>query len=102
VRVTKDKLRQIIKEEKAKLLEQHFSAEHPGPLEYKLADLIASAWQQDVLAQDHQGTYDSWPAEVEEAATQLEEGLMDSGVLESVLRLVSDVEGKLHNGDYAR
>ena len=102
MRVTKRQLRKIIKEERGRLAgAPHFNPESPGPLEYKLVELITSAWQQDVLSQDFEGTYPSWEAEVEEASVQLEEALMDAGVLDSVLRLVSTIEEKLHNGEYA-
>ncbi len=102
VKITKRQLRNIIKEERGRLAgAPHFNPESPGPLEYKLVDLITSAWQQDVLSQDFEGTGPSWKAEVEEAAVQIEEALMDAGVLDSVLSLLSTIEEKLHNGEYA-
>ena len=102
MKITKRQLKNIIKEERDMVFAAgHFNPESPGPLEYNLVGLITSAWQQDVLSQDFEGTGPSWEAEVEEAAVQIEEALMDAGVLDSVLRLLSTIEEKLHNGEYA-
>jgi hypothetical protein len=71
-----------------------------GPFEYKVADAIAKAYEKHELEQQYQGTYDTWPREVDRAASELEEALLDSGVLDSLLQLVDAIGEKLHNGEY--
>mgnify|MGYP003658786509 CR=1 FL=1 len=72
-----------------------------GPFEYKLAAAIADEFEQHELSQKTQGTGPSWPQEVNNAGSELEEALLDSGALDSLLRLVDDIAIKLHNGEYA-
>ena len=101
VKITKRQLKNIIKEERDRLADGQERPYFSGPLEYKLVGLITSTWQQDVLSQNFEGTGPRWEAEVEEAAVQIEEALLDAGVLDSVLSLLSTIEEKLHNGEYA-
>ena len=71
-----------------------------GPFEYKLAAAIADEFEQHELSQKTQGTGPSWSQEVNNAGSELEEALLDSGALDSLLRLVDDIATKLHNGEY--
>tara|TARA_Y100000996_G_C22116604_1_gene476254 strand:+ start:110 stop:475 length:366 start_codon:yes stop_codon:yes gene_type:complete len=73
-----------------------------GPFEYKIAAAIADEFETYELAQKTQGTGPSWSQEVGNAASDLEEQLLDSGALDSLLRLVDAIAKKLHNGEYLR
>jgi len=110
MKITKRQLKRIIKEEKQKLLNEtrvtnDSQGEVIGPFEYKLAAAIASAYEQHELSQEAQGatqgTYPTWRKEVDKAAADLEEALLDSGVLDSLLSLVDAIAAKLHNGEYS-
>ena len=76
--------------------------EVPGPFEYKLATAIANSFESHEMAvgaSAHVGQ--TWPSEVDRAAADLEEALLDSGALDSLLQLVDAVSQKLHNGEYS-
>ena len=73
-----------------------------GPLEYKLADVISRAFEEHERAvgpMAHAGA--SWPQEVDRAASDLEDALIDVGAMMDILKLIDDVSEKLHNGEYA-
>ena len=77
------------------------SAADPSPFEYKLADVIASTWEQHTLGQPNQPSDSrTWPMEVDRAAAHLEEAIMDSGLLNDLFRLIGDIEDGLHDGDF--
>jgi hypothetical protein len=127
MKITRKQLSRIIREERSRLLEadQYGSPPGPGeqgsadempgemhrvtndskgevigPFEYKLAAAIADEFEQHELSQKTQGTGPSWSQEVNNAGSELEEALLDSGALDSLLRLVDDIATKLHNGEY--
>ena len=73
-----------------------------GPLEYRLTDAIARAFEDHELAagpEAHAGP--TWPQEVDRAASDLEDALIDVGALMDVLKLIDAVSEKLHQGEYA-
>ena len=73
-----------------------------GPLEYKLADVISRAFEEHERAvgpMAHAGA--SWYQEVDRAASDLEDALIDVGAMMDILKLIDDVSEKLHNGEYA-
>ena len=73
-----------------------------GPLEYKLASAITRVYESHELAmgkQSHAGP--TWPQEVDRAAGDLEDALIDAGALNELLKLIDAISSKLHNGEYA-
>lgn len=114
MKINNKELRRIIREaiqsesgyKKGSILnEQGYGAvrggEVPGPFEYKLATAIANAFEAHEMQMGaHSRVGPTWPAEVDKASADLEEALLDSGALDSLLKLVDAVSTKLHNGDY--
>ena len=72
-----------------------------GPFEYKLADVISRAFEEHERAVGPMARADaSWPQEVDRAAGDLEDALIDSGALMDILKLIDDISQRLHDGDY--
>ena len=72
-----------------------------GPFEYKLADAIGRTWEAHTLSQPYQPSDPgSWSTEVDRAAAELEEAIIDSGVMNDVFKLIEAIEEKLHDGEY--
>lgn len=81
------------------------SGENVSIGEYKLSAMLALGWEKETLQQNYQGTGPEWASEVDKAAAELEEALIDAGVLinvsQDVLKLINAIDEKLHNGEYA-
>ena len=72
-----------------------------GPLESKLADAISTVFEEHELQMGPQANAGAtWPQEVDRAAADLEDGLLDGGALMELLRLIDSISQKLHDGEY--
>jgi len=104
MKVSKHQLRRLIKEEKRKLHEQPFN-QRPPPIPSlmpnDLAQWISTAWEEDYVTLDFEGTGPTWSKETQVAASELERALQQPGVLRAVLDVMTDVEERLHNGEFA-
>ena len=117
MKINNKELRRIIREaiqsesgyKKGSILnEQGYGAirggEVPGPFEYKLATVIANSFEAHEMevgpSPQSRVERPGWPSEVDKASADLEEALLDSGALDSLLKLVNAVSTKLRNGDY--
>jgi len=73
-----------------------------------IAEIIANKWEEDIRSEEWERMSDTWDKEIDKASEELKRGLIDSGILrgepsgewESILALITDIGGKLHNGDF--
>ena len=98
MRITKRQLRRIIKEEKARLLEQTDVADKMADF---IAGMIADAWWEDASA-DELEPGAPHPDELEEARAEIAQAVLQTGALKAVTDLIASVEERLHNGEFAR
>ena len=108
MKITKRQLRRIIKEERARLMEQHPLARTQPNLDPAasmtdfIAPLIADAWWEDVSSEEYEGTGPTWPDELEAAREEITDAILQSGALKAVTDIISSVDERLHNGEFAR
>lgn len=102
MKITKRQLRQIIKEEKAKLLKESVAEmTHYESAMLAAADKLADMFANDMLqaAQDEPSmistSFGEWEAQVGYAQQELE-----SALEMAMSDAIEEIESKLHNGDY--
>ena len=98
MRITKRQLRRIIKEERARLMEQpkpHLDA--AASMADFIAPMIADAWWEDASA-DELEPGAPHPDELEVARRELENAIIKTGALRAVTDLIASVEERLRNG----
>lgn len=102
MKITKRQLRQIIKEEKAKLLKESVAEmTHYEEAMLAAADKLADMFANDMLqaAQDEPSmistSFGEWEAQVGYAQQELE-----SALEMAMSDAIEEIESKLHNGDY--
>jgi hypothetical protein len=102
MKITGKQLKQLIQE----MTDMHAIGGPPvdlGPLEYRLVSVIVNAWEDSVKAENFEGTYETWPQEIDNAGAELEDLLMnDPEVLSSLLVAINEIEQRLHGGEFAR
>ena len=103
MKITKQQLRRIIKEEKAKLTEQGESliSETPSELEESMAMAMQELFEELVGSESYQGTGPGWNEEISRAGFEYYQAIIDSGATKMMLQLFIDVEERLHKGTYA-
>ena len=105
MKITKRQLRKIIKEEKAKLLEQpkpHLDA--AASMADFIAPMIADAWWEDMASGPvvpEPPDYRAWTDELEVAREHLLDAIIRTDALRTVTDLISSVEESLRNGEFA-
>ena len=117
MKINKSTLRRIIAEERAKLVREQAGStatsvykpvdgetisELPSELEELLAMEMREFFVEAIEAEEYEGTGPTWQSEIQAAATEYEQAIIDSGALKSIIELWSDVEDMLHNGEFAR
>ena len=107
MKITRKQLRRIIREERARLAEvlggtgeTQVGDIEPGELEDMIAAGISETYQEYVLGQKFEGTYDTWNTEVQNAAQRLYEELLQSGALTDVSQTIDAIDGALHDGQF--
>ena len=53
-----------------------------------------------MLNKPAEGTLPTWPNEVSRAASEIEDALLDGGVLNDLFKLLNGIEEHLHDGGY--
>tara|TARA_B100000700_G_C14574410_1_gene637127 strand:+ start:230 stop:619 length:390 start_codon:yes stop_codon:yes gene_type:complete len=101
MKITRSKLRKIISKERQRMLEATGLPDIPTDIEAEMAAALNLFFQDALTSPPPEGSYESWPEEVQEAAAAYEQALIDSGVLESLIQLFDAVEASLHNGNFA-
>jgi len=93
MKITKRQLRRIIREERARLVEEM----KPD------GSVIADEWWEDISAEEYERTGPTWPEELEAAREEIEAKIGDRQLPEDVVDdLIASVEEKLHNGGFAK
>ena len=97
MKITKEQLKQIIKEEQNILEEQTVG---PNRWEEIFAGVISDKWWLAYTAALHHASNRRRPAAA--ARKELEKAIMESGALRTVTDLITSVEERLDNGEFDR
>ena len=97
MKITKQRLKQIIKEELSALAEQSAG---PDRWEEIFAGVISDKWWLAYTAALHHASNRRRPAAA--ARKELENALMESGALRTVTDLITSVEERLDSGEFDR
>ena len=101
MKITKRQLRRIIKEERARLVEE-MKPDSSGVAKL-IGSVIADEWWEDISAEEYEGTGPTWPEELEAAREEIEAKIGDRQLPEDAVDdLIASVEERLHNGDFAK
>lgn len=101
MKISTRQLRGIIKEEKRKLVEQSRGlAENPSVLENNIAMAMQELFEDSVRSESYEGTGPTWDEEIEAAAEDLNQAIIDSGAAKMMIELFNTIEEDLHNGKY--
>ena len=109
MKITRKQLRGIIRTERARLAEvlggtgeAQVGDIEPDELEDLIAAGISETYQEYILSQKFEGTYDTWNTEVQNAAQRLYEELIQSGALTDVSQTIETIDQALHDGGLRR
>jgi|LWDU01.1.fsa_nt_gi hypothetical protein len=107
MKLNKTQIRHLIAEERAKLVTEQLGGgesllgEMPSDLETGMAMALQEHFEEVIGAETYQGTGPGWKQEISSAGFEYHQAIIDSGALKMLLELFTDVEERLHNGDYA-